>query len=331
LPALSATTFCNGAEDQDADPIRRVVAGTGFGATDETLIGIGPTPTVRNADGTLGARDGTGASTLGLLVVSLIPPTNFADANASRSCNVTATVSGAFGYVPWAAQDQIKYGNKCPTGQPTAFNKCLWPKPPASVSTEFGCIAAKGTRPSSGVPSTFDGRIFNAWAKNADGTTKTYLRGTTTKVANFVGSKWRQRQCRQSDETGLIGCFAGVDACTIGFAGYRSSQQPGAVALQVNNQIPSSDDVNITAGYVFQRPLYLCQIDAIGSSTGSQGAAFISDQQALYSELTAGTVVGSHINNAVISPVGEYFKPIPAVYTKTCCSGGTVTGTALCP
>jgi ABC-type phosphate transport system substrate-binding protein len=332
LPAIGTTPFCNGTEEQDADPVRRVVAGNGFAATDETLIGIGPTPNVRNADGTIGARDGSGNSTLGLVVTSLIPPNNFVEANASRSCNLTATVPGAFGYVTWAPQDQIKYGNKCPTGQSTVFNKCLWPKPPASVSTEFGCIASKATKPSSGVPSTFDGRIFNAWAKNADGTTKTYVRGATNKVANFVGSKWRQRQCRNTDETSQIGCFAGADACTIGFAGYRSTQQANAVALKVNNQLPSPDGVSLTAGYVLSRPLYVCQIDGFGSTPGTQSAGFLADQQKIYDELTAGTIAGSHISAAVSNPVGEFFPPTTAVYTKTCCRNNTqVTGTAACP
>jgi hypothetical protein len=346
LPVVGATPrpFCNGDETQDADPVRRSCGAgaasdgfvTGAGASELTVCGVGPTP---NARKTAGAGIGQlGADSLGLVqpvLVSIVDAyTTAAGGNGAVNCSAAGEPlngGGAYGRVAWTTADVLRYGPLCPNGAPQVAQTCQWPKPPGQggEGPGFGCIANRNSRPSDtvggqGTASTFDARVYNLWARNSDGTVKTYPRtisGVVQPQRAFVSYfKARQHHCRQADETGTIGCFVSRDACSIGFAGRSAIPEFGVRGLGLRSRnTPFVDSFPVQADlatYPLARDLYLCQIDGFGTSFGTQSANFRSAQQTVYNDLVADDPAGEIA--AAATQAG--FFSVPDI-TKTCCVG----------
>lgn len=329
LGKISTKPFCNGDETQDSDPIRRACAGDGAvgipGAQQgDTVCGFGPTPTVRGPKGEIVAAGPAGGS-LGLVVPVLIATNPFNQTDAAKNCSSLGagfnpnSGGGSFGRVAWTLQDGQKYGfGKCPNGASTVAGTCLWPK--AAGSANFGCIANKNSRPiDTPAGSTFDARIYNLWPRNDDGSLKTYVRSNAAVTHRVAMYKYRQHDCRPNNETDLVGCFAQSDKCTIGYAGYRATENYAVQGIDLNSADPTA-----VASYPLARNLYLCQIDNFGSSTGTQSPGFVADQQLIYNDILNN--VHTKIDQAVLD---AGFFTIPT-YNKVCCTGTYSAATGKC-
>jgi hypothetical protein len=382
LPPITTNPFCNGNEIEDRDPIRRACAGNGAqgipGASGgETVCGFGPTPTTRNPDNTLGTGN------IGLVVPVLIPPVpNDAPADFSkyggnttletRNCSSVAfgaSGGGAFGRVLWNLADILKYGARCPDGAQPLGGTCLWPKAPGSPAGDqgspgasgFGCIANQNSRPT-GSPSTFDARIYNLWARNSNGTIKTYNRvqGSTAVQRPQIAALYRYRQhnCREEGETLQQACLAVTDTCTIGFGGRSGIVQGGATGLGLReiasaaDAFPTEQDAVVDGVYGLARPLYLCELDPTPSDAfpGDERYEQVSGPcpgQDLDNNGVAGDVcyttddfvaaqleIRADLRNnvhTVLDPAAEAgdFFPVPT-FNKTCCVGTYSSATDSC-
>ncbi len=347
LSGVSTRPFCNGLETEDQDPVRRDCVGAGSAASGDTVCGFGPTPSTRSAQGFIMAA---GGNSLGLVVPTLLPASPFNQTDVTRNCsavpnapavlvggvyNATSSGGGAFGKVSWTSADVVKYGANCPNGAAPVGGQCDWPMAPGTPAgtPRFGCVANGNSRPTgsanapngSSSPNVFfDARIYNLWSRNDNGTIKTYVRGASTPVQNSSMYRYRTHQCRQDDETNHIGCLTQTDTCSLGFAGFRATQNWTVKGLDLRTEAggASADPTSVTT-YPLARDLFFCQLDAFGSSVGTQSAGFVANQQTIYNDLLNNT--HTRIDPAVTA--GGFFT-VPT-YGKVCCPlapGGALRG-----
>lgn len=293
LQTISNTPFCNGTERQDNDPIRRACDGNGFNGAGEEVCR-------RNTASTVGS-----GYNLGLVLPVLIPQVDpygaATGAPYTQNCGPASLGGAAAGSVAWTLNDVTTYGSTCPNGTPQVGGTCLFPRRAgAPAGTGFGCIASRNDRPA-GSPSTVDARIYNLWARNNDGSVKTYQRGATATRANVSYFRNHQKQCTQLDATDQIACFVSDDACSIGFAGVGGlSTSTDTIGLglrspavfdhdadpltpaQFATTYPVEEDFDF---YALGRFLWVCTRDNF-ADTGTQSTAFVNAQLDIRDALT---------------------------------------------
>jgi hypothetical protein len=291
LPATNAATntntFCNvlqanatlpagvnrlPADYQDNDPIRRTLAGTNNGAT----------PSKTLATEQVGSRKGD----LGLVVTIYAPDGSLAlsDAFPTSAC----TTSTIFGIAPTVIAGGGTSGGvgRCPNGDiPVFSNGCLVP---VDANGSASCLASKSTRPAfifdntpvDGVaPAAADGRVYNLNLYKADGTynkdkrsparsiTGAYYRLHSTRTLNLPDTS--AGACQQLTADRQIGCLVQASPCSIGFGGRDASNQPGAVALKVNQLDPTNDCVQAFR-YPLARKVSLNTLTGFENVTGQE-------------------------------------------------------------
>ncbi|MEY4514302.1 MAG: hypothetical protein RLZZ450_6424 [Pseudomonadota bacterium] len=253
-------TFCNGTSTQDNDPIRRTASSASYDTA--------------RADGTLGL----------VLPVTVPRSTNTYSpgAPAADSCGAGGIASQAgtrctagvfiFGAVPGLGA--------CPTGLPRLGGTCLIPafRATATSTPDARCVNASSNKPAGSAPVS-DGRTFNLFAHNADGSlitgfTSGYYR--THESRAVVGSG-----CKQTDTVQQLACLVRADQCSEGFAGREALNEPNILDVKLapraaNGATPSSDclapePASIAAGtYPLSRKLYLNTLKGFANVTGEE-------------------------------------------------------------
>jgi len=298
LQVASSTPFCNGTERQDSDPIRRECDGNGFNGAGEEVCRRHTASTVGNG------------YNLGLVLPVLIPQVDpYGAANGApfdQNCGVATLGGAAAGPVAWTLNDVTNYGSTCPNGTPQVGGTCLFPRRAgAPAGTGFGCIASRNDRPA-GSASSVDARIYNLWARNNDGSVKTYLRGATATRANVSYFRNHQKQCTQIDATDQIACFVSDDACSIGFASVSGlSTSTDTIGVGLKSVVPFDHDADpLTPNqfatvypvdedfdyYGFARFFWVCTRDNF-ANTGTQPTPFVDAQLRIRDALTDTTPV----------------------------------------
>jgi hypothetical protein len=192
--------FCNGAELEDDDPIRRVCAGNGTSGNPDgdeqvcnsvaaSLLGPannstnnttseqgwhgGPTSNPGNAD----------SADLGLVLPIVIPATGaYQDPNP---CSFGPS-GGSFKLAPMPSGAGTSAQQKCPDGRKPSGGNCAWPIRTVSGSPQWGCINKKRNVPGARTIANMDGRVYNLIARNADKTMQTVERVVTNALGNVI-------------------------------------------------------------------------------------------------------------------------------------------------
>jgi hypothetical protein len=177
-------------------------------------------------------------NTLGLVVVVEVP----ADMSVAQAYPTTACSVGKFKLMKPAAGVTT-----CPDGGGLLIGKCFHPY----IDLGGGaynphCIAAKS--PVQGIRANgMTGRAYNLVAKLnqtfVDNVSVVYAKDNLNRP--ITGAFYRVHTtavlpgggatCQQSSSTDQMGCLVSASPCSIGYAGREADQQPGAIALTVNN------------------------------------------------------------------------------------------------
>ena len=243
--------FCNGAEMEDEDPIRRdcsEVVATGdeqvCNATAKSLLGPSNVATFGSSS-EVGWRGGPTANPpnntsadLGLVQPIVIPQTlPYQDITA---CSVGPS-NGSFRYAPMPAGAITAAQQKCPDGTGPFGGYCAWPARKVGTSYFLGCVNKKGNLPVALVTASgmtnIDGRVYNLIARNPDGTMQTvervianvarqlpvhhaiYRIHETAVMPGGTPDPTFATGCRFADATDQIGCLVHASPCSIGYAG----------------------------------------------------------------------------------------------------------------
>jgi hypothetical protein len=253
LPKISTTVtsgtskpFCNGAEQEDEDPIRRNCSEVNLDGDEQVCNSVARSslgPTNNSPDNTtsqIGWRGGptsnppdANSADLGLVLSVVIPPTGpYQDTTA---CS-TAPLGGSFRYAPMppaALQSQ----QKCPDGNKRVGGQCQWPARKVGTSFLFGCVNKKRNLPGARLIANMDGRVYNMIPRNADGSMQTVERVVGTLLTAIQvpvhhaiyrlhettvmpgGVATTGGGCQFVDATDQIGCLVHASPCSIGYAG----------------------------------------------------------------------------------------------------------------
>jgi hypothetical protein len=204
LPAITTQPFCNGAEMQDEDPIRRdcaedmtqpantpgtngyeqvcnSVARSLLGASAngfQTPFGTNMNPGWRGGP-TMNPPNAESAD-LSLVLPLVVPPIDpFHDINGCSALGV----GGQFRYAPMPLGGISAAQLRCPDGNARVGGQCQWPARQVSGVFRFGCINKKGNLPGARSVANMDGRVYNLIPRNPDGTIQTVPRVDAADVA----------------------------------------------------------------------------------------------------------------------------------------------------
>lgn len=176
--------FCNGAEMEDEDPIRRDCSDTSTGGSadgDEQVCNsvvaslLGPTNnSSHNTTSEIGWRGGATVNPpdadhadLGLVLPIVIPAVGaYQDLNP---CSAGPS-SGSFRLAPMPSGAGLTAQQRCPDGRGRSGGQCAWPARNVSGTYLFGCINKKRNVPGARTVGNMDGRVYNFLPRNADGT-----------------------------------------------------------------------------------------------------------------------------------------------------------------
>jgi hypothetical protein len=176
----------------------------------------------------------------------------------------------------------------CPNGKGLLFGKCFQPvRDLGGGNVTAHCLAPitpvqgfAGTLPDG---TRMDGRAYNQFIKNADGS---YKRDNLGRV--ILGAAFRLHTtrtiaagaatCQQTSSTDQIGCLTQANPCTIGFAGREATGvAPGIVALKVNGLEPTQANIEALVrtpstadDYVLSRKLYFNTLVGFENVTGGE-------------------------------------------------------------
>jgi hypothetical protein len=180
---------------------------------------------------------------LGLVTVIEIP------ANLSAAQNYPTQLCGP-GQFRFVAPALFGGPTTCPNGQPKLFNKCFQPvinNPDGSFTAD--CLARRFPVQGIGGATIPDGRAYNLFSKNANGTYRNdnlnrtivgafYRLHTTAVIAAGAAT------CQRTSATDQIGCLTQANPCSIGFAGREASTVvPGIAGLTVNGLAPTVPNI----------------------------------------------------------------------------------------
>jgi hypothetical protein len=243
------TSFCNGTEIQDNDPVRRPVHAREDipGRTDLAMPVSGVT---NSCTGNNGATVSvvTGARTLGWLMPVVVPPT-FANKN-TNSCS-----KGAYGWmsVPFLLRPA------CEDGGASVFGQCLEPK---DSTGQYGCVNFVGNA-NMFTPTGADTRASNMVQRNKLGVVVLDENGKEASYGYYnihaahVIPTYAVPTCNYENSSEQIACLSVASPCSVGFAG-----------MGANNTVTASLDLELkgirataatvrNASYVMNRKLWL--------------------------------------------------------------------------
>jgi hypothetical protein len=174
---------------------------------------------------------------LGLVTVIEVP------ANLTTAQNYPTALCGV-GQFRFLAPAVFGGPTTCPNGQPKLFNKCFQPViNDATLPGGFtaDCLARRFPVQGIGGSTIPDGRGYNLFAKNANGTYRTdnlgrFITGATYRLHTTAVIATGAQTCTRGSATDQIGCLVQANPCAIGFGGREATTVvPGAIAgLTVN-------------------------------------------------------------------------------------------------
>jgi ABC-type phosphate transport system substrate-binding protein len=300
-----AVPFCNGNDtalgqvSADNDPVRTPCSGT------EDVCG----PIPRNA--AFGSRN------LGVVLSVYVPAalnggTTLADVYAPQAC-----APGRFKYLPNPGAPTAT----CPNGSAPRAGLCLTP---VTAADQANCVA--GPQVPAGSAAGFDGRAFNAILRNAAGAVRVTQPAAPASPARVTSAFYRLHvggtgtACQRVDATEQIGCFAGADPCTVGFAGFGASTTA--------NQDVTVNSVNALSGgtpnpaYPLYRKLFVNALNCnatTGAITQTGTGASRPNQNTAFGCFTNRAAVASAVTAGGFFPVaGAGPLPYQAVTAATC-------------
>jgi len=199
----------------------------------------------------------------------------------------------------------------CPNGLGLLFGKCFQPyQDLGGGAFNAHCIALRTPVQGFGA-NGMNGRAYNNFVKNADGSyakdninrfiTGAYYRIHTSRVMAGGGTT-----CTKSSSTDQIGCLVQASPCSLGFAGREAANQAGSLALMVNGITPTQANIehlvttpaDATDDYPLARKLYLNTLLGFGDPLVKDGELEL-----------AKCFSNNTIMNAVVSSRG--FIPVP--------------------
>jgi hypothetical protein len=215
--AGAAPLFGGQSDFQDNDPIRRACP------SDEQVCG----------------RDGT----LGLVTVIEVPSNlTTAEKYPTELCGI-----GQFRLLSPAI-----FGGPsiCPDGMPKLFNKCFLPviNRPDGTFTAF-CIARRFPKQGLGGQLIADGRVYNQWLLNANGTLRRdqndrMVMGAFYRLHTTMTAAPGAQSCGLPSSAGQVACLTQASPCSLGFSERALPGAPaGASPLLVKWKLPTVTNI----------------------------------------------------------------------------------------
>lgn len=265
-PAAPAVQFCNGNDtfsgqiQADNDPIRRQCN------ANEQVCG----PNFPNTNG-------FAARTLGVVLSINVPQALQGGSTVADLYPTEACAPNTYRYLPNGNPGATA---PCPNGAGNLAGLCLTP---VTASGNPNCIASAANPPGSN--SAADGRNFNRFLRNADGSVRLTQPTGGAAAARVTSAYWRlhatraiapsAQACGASftipgsspartydplNTTLLLGCMVQANGCSIAYAGFDADMGNLTRPLNINGIAPSSDP---GAGYPFFRKLFINADDAV--------------------------------------------------------------------
>lgn len=278
LPKIvaGAPPFCNGAEMEDEDPIRRDCSESADFTGDEQvcnsvaanlLNAAGPATASVAAGwhgGPISNPPNANAADLGLVLSIVIPESTpsqdpYQALTAGFPYCSTGAFGGSFRYAPMPQSSLDSLINRCPEGNKrVGGSNCQWPAfKDAGGAYHFGCINKKTNVPAAKTIANIDGRVYNLIARNNNGSMQTIRRGSSNVAVHHSMYRIHTTQvmpggtftsagnaCQFIDATDQIGCLVHASPCSIGYSGLGAdNRDPNKILALRTNKIGCETDL----------------------------------------------------------------------------------------